>query len=73
VTRDIEEELAVASGMSELVFRWTTQRDTAKDEGSGVVGKFLAAGVAGLADQADGLQLFELELGETNRRQNGLK
>jgi len=50
VTRDIEKELPVASGVSELVFRWAAQGDTAKDERSGVVSQLLVAALSRLAD-----------------------
>jgi len=73
VTGDIEEELAIASGVSELVFWWAAQGDTTKDERSGMVGEFLRAVLSRLADQADGFELPEPELGEANGGQNGGK
>jgi hypothetical protein len=66
VTRDIKEELPVASGVSELTFWWAAQWDTAKDEGSGVVSQFLVAALSRLQDEADGFEPLKPELGETS-------
>jgi hypothetical protein len=73
VTGDIEEELAIASGVSELVFWWAAQGDTTKDERSGMVGKFLRAVLSRLTDEADGFELPEPEPGEAKGGQNSGK
>ena len=73
VPDDIEGELAVAPGMGELVYRGSPQRNATEDERASVVGEFLLAVSALLAHQADGIELFDFALRETDRRQYGLK
>ncbi len=73
VPGDIKGEFPIASAVSELVSRWAAKRNATENERSGVVGKFLVAVLSILADQADGLQLFELELREAKGGQYGLK
>jgi hypothetical protein len=69
---DIQSKLAVAPGVSQLVGWGTPQRNTAKDEWSGVVGELLLAVPAFLTHQADGIELFDFAFRETERWQYGL-
>ena len=70
---DIEGEIPVAPGVSELVCRRSPQRDATEDERAGVVGEFLFAVSAFLAHEADGIEFFDLALRETDRWKHGLK
>ena len=53
--------------MNQLGRGWPAERNSAENEGSGIVGKLLAAILPFLADNADGLNLARSELGETKR------
>ncbi len=68
MTGDLEEELPVASGVSELVFRWAAQRDTTENEGSGVVGQLLVAALSRLVDYYRLMDSSCLGHGEHQRR-----
>jgi len=46
----------------------TAQRDTAKNEGSGVVSKFLLVLITLLADELDGFQMIKPAFGEADGR-----
>jgi hypothetical protein len=70
---DIEGEIPVAPGVSDLVCRRSPQRDATKDERASMVGEFLFAVSTFLAHQANGIELFDLALGETDRGQYRLK
>ena len=70
---DIEGEIPVAPGVSELVCRRSPQRDATKDERAGVVGEFLFAVSAFLTHEADGIEFFDLALRETDSWKHGLK
>jgi hypothetical protein len=70
---DIEGEIPVAPGVSDLVCRRSPQRNATKDERAGVVGEFLFAVSAFLAHEADGIEFFDLALREADSRQYGLK
>ena len=70
---DIEGEMPVAPGMSDLVCGRSPQRDATKDERAGVVGEFLFAVSAFLAHEADGIEFFDLALRQTDGWKDGLK
>ena len=70
---DFKEELSVAASVGQLTFGRRAKWKPAEDERSGVVGEFLAAVRARLADQANAFELLEPELGEANGGQDGLK
>jgi hypothetical protein len=63
---DLEEEFSVAPGVRQLIGWRTTEGKTAKDKWPGVEGEFLAASSALLADQANGFDLLESPLSDTN-------
>lgn len=67
---DMKEEFAVAPTMNELGGWRLTQRETAEDERSCMKGKFLFAIVALLADELNGIELFQPPFGDTKGRQN---
>jgi hypothetical protein len=69
---DIEGEIPVAPGVSELVCRRSSQRDATKDERAGVVGEFLFAVCAFLAHEADGIEFFDLALREDSGAAGGV-
>ena len=73
VPGDFKEELSVAASVGQLTFGRRAKWKPAEDERSGVVGEFLAAVRARLADQANAFELLEPELGEANGGQDGLK
>ncbi len=50
-----QKETAVTVGVNELAFGLSTERDTAKDERSGVVSEGLFTSLTLLADESDGL------------------
>jgi hypothetical protein len=50
VPDDIESELPVAPVMRELVRRWSPQRNATEDERASLVGEFLLAILAFIAD-----------------------
>ena len=70
---DIEGELAIASGMGELGYRRSPQRNAAKYERASVVGEFLLAASALLTHHADRVEFFDLGFRKTESRQYGLK
>jgi hypothetical protein len=59
MSRNLEKELSVPSGMSQLVGLWAGERQAAEDKGACVEGEFLLSGVALLAGEADGFELPE--------------
>ena len=69
VSDDLKRELAVASGMRQLVWWRAAQRNTTEDEWAGLVGKFLVAVCPVLTNEADGVELFEAVAGEADGRQ----
>ncbi len=56
---DIERELAVASGMGELICRRSPQRNATEDERTSMESEFLLAVSAFLAHQANGIELLK--------------
>ena len=64
----MEKELTAMPGVSELVARWSTQRNAAEDKGSRIIGEVLLSILALLADEYDGFELFESVLGDANGR-----
>jgi hypothetical protein len=65
VPDDIESKFAIAPGVSQLM-RWgSPQGNAAEDEESGVVGDLLLAIPAFLVHEANGIELFDLLLSET--------
>jgi len=73
VPDDIQAEVAVAPGMGELVCRRSAQRKATEDERTSMVGELLLTVSAFLAHQANGVELFDFALGETDRGQYRLK
>ena len=70
---DVEKELAVASRMNQLGARRPAERNTAENEGSGMVGKLLLAILPFLADEGDSFELTKPELCDAEGRKSGLK
>ena len=69
---DIKGELSIAPGMCELRYRGAPQRDAAKDEGASMVGEFLLAVFALLADEADCIELPAFAFRKAERWEYGL-
>ena len=70
---DVEGEIPVAPGMSNLVRGRSPERNATKDERARMVGEFLLAASAFVAHEADGIKFLDGTIGETNRRKYGLK
>src|SRR5215471_5523431 len=69
--RDFQKEVAVAPSVDELVFGRLAQRETAQNEGAGVVTDLLPAIFSSVPDQLNRLQLPETPLGDANMRKQG--
>ena len=72
VTGDAEEEFPVTSGEGQLVLRWAAEWNATEHERASIEGKLLLAVFSFLADETNGLELFEPALGDTDGRQGGL-
>ena len=70
---DVEREIPDAPGVGNLVCGRSPQRNATKDERASVVGEFLFAVSAFLAHEADGIELFDSLLRQTERWKYGLK
>ena len=63
---DFEGEIPVAPGVSELICGRSPERNSTKDEWARMVGEFLFAVFAFLAHKADGIELFDFTLRQTD-------
>ena len=73
MSRDFQEEIAVAPGVDELVFWWLAQRKAAQDEGAGIVTDLLRAMFSLVPDELNGVKLFEPPLGDSEGWRDGLQ
>ena len=73
MSRDFQEEIAVAPSVDELVFRWLAQREAAQYEGPGIVTDLLPATLSLDADEMNGVKLYEPTLGDSDAWKDGLQ
>ena len=71
--RDFQEKVAVAPSVDELVFGWLAQREATQYEGPGIVTDLLPATLSLVADELNGLELFEPPLGDSDGWKDGLQ
>ena len=72
MTGNVEKEFTIASGEGELIFWWAAEWNATEHERASIEGKLLLAVFSFLADETNGLELFEPALGDTDGRQGGL-